>query len=93
MAMAYALLNQKAKAMDIVNDLWKTASQYMEWYLALDSPRFMQSHNECITQIYVMQRLHNITEIVDQALADKQMKQIESFYSRYTGRGGIFPQG
>jgi hypothetical protein len=93
MAMAYALLNQKAKAMEIVNDLWKTASQYMEWYLALDSPRFMQSHNECITQIYVMQRLHNITEIVDQALADKQMKQIESYYSRYTGRGGIFPQG
>lgn len=93
MAMAYALLGQKAKATEIVNDLWKTASQYMEWYLALDQSRFMQSNNECMTQIYIMQRLHNITEIVDQSLADKQMKLLESYYARFTGRGGSFPQG
>jgi len=92
LAMAYALLNQKAKATEIINDLWKNASQYMEWYLALDSHRFMQSTNDCITQIYVMQRLHNISEIIDQSLADKQMKLIESYYARYTNKGGTFPQ-
>ena len=91
-AQAYARLGEKEKAKEVINDLWNTSVQYLEWYLSLNDHRFSQSHTDCITQLYVMQRLNHTTELVDEALAEKQMKQIESYYARYTSRGGQFPQ-
>ena len=91
-AQAYALLGKDAKAKEVINDLWKTAAQYLEWYMSLNDNRFSQSHNECITQLYVMQRLNRTTEMIDKALAEKQMKQIENYFARYSSRGGQFPQ-
>lgn len=91
-AQAYARLGEKEKAKEVIDDLWNTSVQYLEWYLSLNDQRFSQSHTDCITQLYVMQRLNHTTELIDEALAEKQMKQIEAYYARYTSRGGQFPQ-
>ena len=92
MAQAYALLGQKAKAEEIINDLWKTSGQYLDWYLTLDGNRFSQSQNECITQLYVLQRLMKISETVDKKLNEKLSNQLAGYFDRYTGKGGNLPQ-
>ena len=92
MAQAYALLGQKAKAEEIINDLWKTSGQYLDWYLTLDGTRFSQSQNECITQLYVLQRLMKISETVDKKLNEKLSNQLAGYFDRYTGKGGYLPQ-
>ena len=92
MAQAYALLGQKAKAEEIINDLWKTSGQYLDWYLTLDGNRFSQSQNECITQLYVLQRLMKISETVDKKLNEKLSNQLAGYFDRYTGKGGYLPQ-
>ena len=92
MAQAYALLGQKAKAEEIINDLWKTSGQYLDWYLTLDGSRFSQSQNECITQLYVLQRLMKISETVDKKLNEKLSTQLAGYFDRYTGKGGYLPQ-
>ena len=92
MAQAYAILGQKAKAEEIINDLWKTSGQYLDWYLTLDGTRFSQSQNECITQLYVLQRLMKISETVDKKLNEKLSNQLAGYFDRYTGKGGYLPQ-
>ena len=92
MAQAYALLGQKVKAEEIINDLWKTSGQYLDWYLTLDGNRFSQSQNECITQLYVLQRLMKISETVDKKLNEKLSNQLAGYFDRYTGKGGYLPQ-
>ena len=92
MAQAYALLGQKAKAEEIINDLWETSGQYLDWYLTLDGNRFSQSQNECITQLYVLQRLMKISETVDKKLNEKLSNQLAGYFDRYTGKGGYLPQ-
>lgn len=90
-AKAYALLGQKAKAIGVINSVWKNAAQYMNWYLSLSGSRFMQSQNDCMTQMTIMQQVNEVTMMVDNKLAERQMRQFESFLSRYQGKGGAMP--
>jgi uncharacterized protein (UPF0333 family) len=90
-ARAYALLGQKAKAEAIINAIWKNCEQYMSWYLALNGSRFAQSQNDCMTQLYIMQQVNEITAMVDKNLANKQMKVFETLYSMYRNKGGAVP--
>ena len=62
--------------------------QYVEYYLSLPQSRFTQSQNDCLTQFYVMQRISQIAEIVDENLAKKMDQQLNSYGATYTSRGG-----
>ena len=88
MAQCYALLGKKPQATLILNQLWKNATQYLDFYLSLNDSRFALSQREYTTQIYVLQRVSQIAELVDPKLADKMNKQLHNFYNDYSNKGG-----
>ena len=63
----------------------------MNWYMSLTGSRFTQSQNDCMTQLYIMQQVNQITAMVDNGLAAKQMKIVENLYSQYRNKGGVIP--
>ena len=91
MARAYAIMGDKAHTLRIINTLWKDAAQYMAWYLTLDGNTFLSYTRECLTQMYILQEICGITDMVDSKLADKQEKQLNLFYAAYRSKGGHDP--
>lgn len=91
MAKAYMLIGNKQKAIGVINALWKNAEQYLNWYLSLNGSRFMQSQNDCITQLMIMQQVSGVTDMLDKELATQQAKKIEAAMTMYQTKGGTFP--
>lgn len=87
-AHAYAMLGQKKKALEIINEVWKNASQYEQYYLSEDGVWFQGSQRDCLMQLSIMTEMSKITELVDPALAKKQDSQIDAYYRMYVGKGG-----
>uniref|UniRef100_UPI0040277016 protein O-mannosyl-transferase family n=1 Tax=Prevotella sp. TaxID=59823 RepID=UPI0040277016 len=87
-ARAYALLGQKKKALEIINQVWKNASQYEQYYLGEEDIRFQGSQRDCLMQLSIMTEMSKITELVDPSLAKKQGSQIDAYYRMYVGKGG-----
>ena len=92
MARGWILAGQKQKAAEYVGKVWKTASQYMSYYLSLDTNRFAQAQNDCIRQIMIMQSTCEVASMVDQKTAKKYEDQLNKLYTLYHGRGGQMPQ-
>ena len=92
MARGWVLAGQKQKAAEYVGKVWKTASQYMSYYLSLDANRFAQAQNYCIRQIMIMQSTCEVASMVDQKTAKKYEDQLNKLYTLYHGRGGQMPQ-
>jgi hypothetical protein len=88
LAKAYALLGDKTDAMKCINAVWKSADQYVEYYLSLDGIRFQQSNRDLMIQLTVMNQVADVTELVSKSLAARQRTQIEQLYRRYIGQGG-----
>ena len=91
MARGWILAGQKQKAAEYVGKVWKTASQYLSYYLSLDANRFAQAQNDCIRQIMIMQSTCEVASMVDQKTAKKYEDQLNKLYSLYHGRGGQMP--
>lgn len=87
-ARAYALLGQKKKALEIINQVWKNASQYEQYYLSEEGIQFQGSQRDCLMQLSIMTEMSKITELVDPSLAKKQGSQIDAYYRMYVGKGG-----
>ena len=87
-AHAYALLGQKKKALEVINQVWKNASQYEQYYLSEEGIQFQGSQRDCLMQLSIMTEMTKITELVDPALAKKQNSQIDAYYHMYVGKGG-----
>ena len=87
-AHAYALLGQKKKALEVINQVWKNASQYEQYYLSEEGIQFQGSLRDCLMQLSIMTEMTKITELVDPALAKKQNSQIDAYYRMYVGKGG-----
>lgn len=54
MADDYAKLGQTAKALDIMEQLAKSATEYASWYLSLDDSRFASSYENCMRNFYYL---------------------------------------
>ena len=91
MARGWILAGQKQKAAEYVGKGWKTASQYLSYYLSLDANRFAQAQNDCIRQIMIMQSTCEVASMVDQKTAKKYEDQLNKLYTLYHGRGGQMP--
>ena len=91
MARGWILAGQKQKAAEYVGKVWKTASQYLSYYLSLDANRFVQAQNDCIRQIMIMQSTCEVASMVDQKTAKKYEDQLNKLYTLYHGRGGQMP--
>ena len=87
-AKAYALLGQKQKALKVIQDVWKEASQYATYYLSLNGSRFQGAQRDCMVQLSIMSHISDITEMVDNQLSKKQKEQVDKFYQLYLAKGG-----
>ena len=92
LARGYALTGQNKKAQQLIDDLWKKAAQYLKWYCSLDGSRFSMSQQDSIIHLYIMQRILEIQELVDEKKAEKMDQQIQSFMSLYESKGGSYGQ-
>ena len=93
MARGWLMTGQKAKGKEYVEAVWKNASQYLNYYLSLSNDRFLQSQNDCIRQIMIMQSTCDVAGMVSPQLEQKYQKQLNNLYTLYQGRGGRMPEG
>ena len=87
-AKAYALLGMKKEALQCINEVWKNASQYANYYLGLTGIRFQQSNRDAVIQFSIMQQTADVTRLVDSKLAAQQTATLNKLYQRYVGMGG-----
>ena len=87
-ARAYALLGQKAKAMQTINAVWKDAYQYAVYYLGLNDNWFTMSQRDIMIQLSILTQINDITQLVDKQLYAKRRTMIDRLYSTYIGKGG-----
>ena len=88
LARAWVQLGNKKEALVIINDLWKTSSQYMKWYCTLSGSRFESSANDVAIQIYIMQQLVTLADTFDEKWADSHMKELTEMATVYQQKGG-----
>ena len=93
MARGWLMTDQKAKGKEYVEAVWKNASQYLNYYLSLSNDHFLQSQNDCIRQIMIMQSTCDVAGMVSPQLEQKYQKQLNNLYTLYHGRGGRMPEG
>ena len=93
MARGWLLTGQKAKGKEYVEAVWKNAHQYLNYYLSLSNDRFLQSQNDCIRQIMIMQSICDVAGMLSPQLQKSYEKQLNALYTLYRGRGGSMPQG
>ena len=87
-AKAYALLGNEAKAKEAINSVFKNAHQYMVWYNSLSGSRFMQSQQDCMMHLYVMNSCIDIAHMIDNKWAESLMKQFNADAATYQSKGG-----
>ena len=88
MARAWVMLENKKEAMVIMNDLWKTCSEYLKWYCTLNGYHFEASANDCAIQIYIMQQLISLADSFDEKWADSHMQELTEMAAVYQQKGG-----
>ncbi|MGI6232298.1 MAG: protein O-mannosyl-transferase family [Prevotella sp.] len=87
-ARAYILLNQKQKAKKVIEDIWKDAYQYAQYYVTLDDRYFTMEQRDFMLQLSICSQINDLMKLVDKNLANKRMVQIDNLYRHYLGRGG-----
>ena len=90
MARAWASIGDKQKSLDIVNKMWKNATQYVKWYCSLVGYRFESSKNDVLVQMYILQQLNALTTPLDKGLAEKQLDELDALAKLFEQRGGSF---
>ena len=90
LARAYAGTDQKKKAQELIDELWKKSSQYLQWYCSLDGTRFSSSQRECMIQLYIMNQLLNLEDQVDAKKSEQMEKQLQALSELYYSKGGSF---
>ncbi len=92
MANIFAILGQKDKAKRYLDLVWKDARQYLDYYMQLSSNRFQQSHNECMTHFYALQRSLEVYNRVDQKARQEHELEFNNLAVQYQSKGGTFNQ-
>jgi hypothetical protein len=90
MARAWASIGDKQKSLDIVNKMWKNATQYVKWYCSLVGYRFESSKNDVLVQMYILQQLNALTTPLVKGLAEKQLDELDALAKLFEQRGGSF---
>ncbi len=87
---AYAFTDQAQKAQQLLDELWKKSCQYLTWYCSLDGLRFSGSERDCMVQIYIMQQMLDVQDLLSEELATKKEKQLEGYLRMYQSKGGAW---
>ena len=92
LAWAYNKLGQKAKALSIIEKMWKNSLQYANWYLSLSDRGFGLSQNDCYMHFQIMLSLIQTADEIDTTWGDKHEPQLQALVDKYQQRGGSRPQ-
>ena len=92
LARAYAGTGQNNKAQELIDQLWKKSSQYLQWYCSLESSRFASSQRDCMIQLYIMNQLLNLQDKVDMKKSQQKEKQLQTLSEIYYSKGGSFAE-
>ena len=87
---AYALTNQPQKAQQLIDTLWKKATQYVMWYCSLDSSRFEISQRDCMINIIILQQILDVQDTIDEKQSQKKDAQLEALMRLFQSKGGSF---
>ena len=87
---AYALTDQPKKAQQLIDTLWKKASQYVLWYCSLDGSRFDISQRDCMINIIIMQQILDVQDMIDENQSKQKETQLEALMRLYQSKGGSF---
>ena len=92
LARAYAETDQNKKAQELIDQLWKKSSQYIQWYCSLDGIRFASSQRECMINLYIMNQLLNLQDQVDAKKSKQMENQLQKLSEIYYSKGGSFSE-
>ena len=90
MVRTYLTLGNKAKARELLEQLWKKSSQYLNFYCALSPGRFAAAQNDCLLHLYIMNHLIDLAPGIDEKLGDELAEQFNKIANTYEKRGGRF---
>lgn len=79
---------ERKKAMEVVDDLWKKSSQYLNYYTSLDTRSFKNSEQSCRVHLYVLNALVELLESIDPELQQKYLAEEHALIQRYMSKGG-----
>ena len=88
LARAYALIGCKADAARILRQIWNNAKQYADYYVSQEGSRFDMCQTDVMRQLYYMQGISDIAQLVDAKMANEWLKTANAIYAVYQAKGG-----
>ena len=88
MARTYVAIGNKAKAQEILDQMWKKSIQYLGFYMSLSPSRFGISNRDCMLHLYIMEHLIHLAGQVDQKKAEAYTNKFEEVLTTYQSKGG-----
>lgn len=88
LARAYALIGCKADAARILRQVWNNAKQYADYYVSQEGSRFDMCQTDVMRQLYYMQGISDIAQLVDTKMANGWLKAANAIYADYQAKGG-----
>ena len=88
LARAYALIGCKADAARILRQVWNNTKSYADYYVSQEGSRFSLCQNDVMRQLYYMQGISDIAQLVDAKMANDWLKTANAIYAVYQAKGG-----
>ena len=88
LARAYAIIGCKADAARILRQVWNNAKQYADYYVSQEGSRFDMCQTDVMRQLYYMQGISDIAQLVDTKMANGWLKAANAIYAVYQAKGG-----
>jgi hypothetical protein len=78
-ARAYIHAGQPSKGKPWLEETFKNAEQYVKWYLSLNDNRFNQSTQDCMNNLFIMNKCIEIADVY----GEKYSMDLQERYLRY----------
>ena len=88
LARAYALLGDKKDAKRLLGEVWANAKGYADYYVQLTGSRFDLCQNDLMQQMYIMQSISDVMQLVDAKVASQWLNATNAIYRMYQAKGG-----
>ena len=88
LARAYALLGDKKDAKRLLNEVWANAKGYADYYVQLTGSRFDMCQNDLMRQMYIMQSIADVMQLVDRNVSARWTNEANAIYRMYQAKGG-----
>ena len=88
LAKAYALLGKTKEAQAIIDSVWKNAYEHATYYLSLNGNNFAMSQRDVMTQLYILNNVRLVTEMIDMKKSKTQVDTIHRLTEVYYDKGG-----